>query len=483
MFRFPIVLDIEDAPCLVVGGGRMALHKSRMLLRAGARVTLVARRSELDPEVSALLATAGAERQDPGVRLGDHVPGHRLVVAATGDRAVNHEVARAAERAGVPCNVVDDPASCGFIFPALVDRDPLVVAISSGGSAPVLARSLKARLESLLPAGLGPLASLLGSWRPKVKQRLARATQRRRFWERTLEGAVPECLSRGDRHGAEAALEAELARTARGEEQGEVALVGAGPGDPDLLTLRALQALQAADVVVHDRLVPEAILDRGRREARRIHVGKAPGGEGYSQEGINHLLVRLARQGQRVVRLKGGDPGVFARAGEEIAALRGAGVAHRVIPGVTAASAGAAAAGVTLTHRDHAHACVMATAREVEGADPEAAMALTGPGPKTLAVYMGRERLMPTMRRLMAQGWAPATPVTVVAGASCPGERVLHATLRGLAEAPVDPGLGGPVMILVGESVATAPEAAPAATEHMAETAASPQTIRNEIEV
>ena len=345
----PAFLDIRGRDCLVVGGGEVAARKVAMLRRAGGQVCVVAK---------ALGRTLRAEAETGliRVRLAAFEPkdldGCMISIAATDDENVNRAVAEAARVRNIPVNVVDRPALCTFVMPSVLDRSPLLVAVTSGGASPVLARLLRARLETLIPAAYGRLASLAGRFRERVRSHFQNPADRRVFWERTLQGPVAEYVLTGRDAEADQVIERSLAASADGLAQGEVYLVGAGPGDPDLLTFRALRLMQQADVVVHDRLVTEPILELCRRDAERIYVGKERDRHTLPQEGINQLLVRLAKEGRRVVRLKGGDPFIFGRGGEEIEALAAQGVAFEIVPGVTAAAGAAAYAGIPLTHRD-----------------------------------------------------------------------------------------------------------------------------------
>jgi len=348
MDYFPIFLRLANEPVLVVGGGAVAERKVDLLLRTSAQVRVIA--PELVPGL-AERAAAGEITHVAAEFSPEHLDGVRLAIAATDKRAINAWVARQAERRNIPVNVVDDRELSSFIVPAIVDRSPVVVAVGSSGDAPVLTRRLRERLETFLPQRLGALAKLAGKLRPTIKARIESPARRRKFWENFFDGTLAADVLAGRSVDVE-----EIASTLRAGEQdpGEVVLVGAGPGDPGLLTLRALRALQNADVILYDRLVSAEILDLARRDAERINVGKTAGDAQVSQDEINTLLVQLAQQGKRVCRLKGGDPFIFGRGGEELEALAAAGVRFEVVPGVTAAAGCAAYAGIPLTHRDHA---------------------------------------------------------------------------------------------------------------------------------
>ena len=451
MDRFPIFLDLKGRPCLVVGGGIVAARKVDLLLRAGGKVTVVA------PDLaSPALAELHAARRIHHIAepfAPRHVMGHVVVVAATNHRAVNAAVSRAAQAACLPVNVVDDPQISSFIVPSIVERDLITIAISSDGNAPVLARLLRARLEAAIPRSLGRVAELAARLRKLVRRQVPDLARRRRFWETVFEGRVGALALAGHTDEAEALAAAELSRAARDEAHGEVALVGAGPGDPDLLTFAALRLLQSADVIVHDRLVSGEILDLARRDAERIDVGKAGGAKSASQEDINALIVRLARAGKRVVRLKGGDPFLFGRGGEEVEALAAHGIAVRVVPGITAAAGCAAYAGIPLTHRDHAHACVFVSGhRRHDAAEPDWA-ALARPE-HTLAIYMGLGPIVEICAKLVSHGLDAATPAAAIENGTRPDQRVVTGTLATLPGLVAAAKVSGPTLIVVGSVVA-----------------------------
>jgi uroporphyrin-III C-methyltransferase/precorrin-2 dehydrogenase/sirohydrochlorin ferrochelatase len=427
MRHFPVFLDLQAAPVLIVGGGEVAARKRALLRQAGAAVTVVA------PD------RFGAK----------DVRGMRLVIAATGDALVNAAVAAAAREANVPVNVVDDASLSSFIMPAIVDRSPLVVAISTGGAAPVLATQLRARIEALLDESWGRLALFADRWRRRIRTAVPDLVMRRRLYDWLLDGSVAAAVRAGRESEADRLLDARLART---EESpvGKVMLVGAGPGDPGLLTLRALRALQQADVILTDRLVSADILALARREAEVIDVGKQPGGHGARQGRINRLLVVHARRGRAVVRLKGGDPFIFGRGGEELAYLKRHGVAYEVVPGITAALACAAYAGIPLTHRDHAHGLQFVTAHCRESLDRVDWRGLARPG-QTLAFYMGVAELDAVRDRLIEAGLPPATPAALVENGSRPVQRVIVTELAALADAAHNHAIATPAMLFVGE--------------------------------
>lgn len=450
MDYFPAFLRLQGEHAVVVGGGAVAARKVRALLRCGAQVDVVAKRLG---DVLAELAHGGGVCHRAQVFAPALLERASVVVAATDDRALNARVAAECRRRHIPVNVVDDPALCSFITPAVVDRSPLVIAIASAGAAPVLVRYWRARLESLVPAATGRLAALAAGYRQRVKATLGSAERRLRFWEAAFEGPPASRMLAGDGEGARHALDALLARHARGAgAPGEVYLVGAGPGDPDLLTFRALRLMQQCDVVLHDRLVAPEILDLVRRDAERLYVGKRRSCHALPQGEINELMVRLAREGRRVLRLKGGDPFVFGRGGEEIDYLSRHGVDFQVVPGITAASGCAAYAGIPLTHRDLAQSCLFVTGHRRDGELKLDWEALARPA-QTLVFYMGLQALAVICARLIAHGLSPDWPAAVVQEGTRPGQRVVCASLSTLAAESERAGLRSPAVIIVGQVV------------------------------
>jgi len=450
MDHLPVFLKLSGRAAVVVGGGRIAARKVELLRRSGARVTVVS--PELDQELE-ILARIGGLRHVPALFKAAHLDGAVIAIAATGIAAVNAAVSAAAQERGIQVNVVDDPQASTFIFPAIIDRSPLIVAVSSGGRAPVLARRIREHIEALLPARLGALARFLGERRQAVRRVLSHAA-RRPFWERVVRGLVGARLLAGDEVGAGVAFEREL-RTSRltdssatGERGlGECYLIGAGPGDPDLLTLRALQLLQQADVILYDRLVPSSVLERARREAVRVFVGKEAGAH-TSQAHINELLVRYAQSGLRVARLKGGDPLIFARGGEEIEALAAHAIPYIVVPGITAAQGAAAAAALPLTHRHLAHSVTFVTGHELED-DAVDWQGLARPG-RTVVFYMGVAHLTHIVNRLREAGASAEVPAMIVEKATLPEQRILRGTLETIASIGQDSHVTPPALLLVG---------------------------------
>ncbi|MGE6164050.1 siroheme synthase CysG [Aeromonas rivipollensis] len=449
MDYLPIFCRLDNKPVLLVGGGEVAARKARLLLDAGARLTLVS--PALDPELATLAADGEIEwlatEFEPA-----QLAGKWLVVAATDRREVNALVYQSANLARIFANVVDDPKRSSFIMPSIIDRSPLMVAISSGGKAPVLARLLREKLEALLPQHLGAVAAFAGGLRDRVKARFASMGERRQFWERLL-GAdrLGQALARGDKAAANQLADALFAEDAAAK--GEVILVGAGPGDPGLLTLHALRQMQQADVVVYDRLVSDEVMALVRRDARRIFVGKLAGNHCVPQEGINQLLLDEAKKGQRVVRLKGGDPFIFGRGGEELEALVGSGVGFQVVPGITAASGCAAYAGIPLTHRDHAQSVRFVTAHGKGGAQ-DLDWPLLARDRQTLVFYMGLSSCAVIREQLLAHGKGGDTPVALIERGTQPSQRVIRGTLDQLPELAI--GVESPALIMVGSVVTLA---------------------------
>lgn len=445
---FPAFHKVAGRRVIVVGGGSQAAAKIRLLSETNAQIVVYA--PALDKETGADLIAAHADWRGASPSVADIV-GAALIFAATGTEEGDRAVHALAKEAGVPINVVDRPELCDFYTPAIVNRAPLAVAVASEGVAPVLSRHVRARIEGLLAPAFGDLAGLADRLRGRVTKKLSTVAERRRFWARFFSGPVAEKVFAG-RMG-EAEDEALRSLEIEPNFTGHVSLVGAGPGAEDLLTLRAQRVLQEADVIVYDRLVPEAIVAQGRRDAHRIYVGKAKGDHSLSQDQINTLLVREAKKDHRVVRLKSGDPLIFGRAGEEMAALREAGVSFDVVPGITAAFAAAAEAEIPLTFRESSSALVFATGHDADGDTLPgwAGLALNG---ATVAVYMGRTVAAKVAARMIEAGMHAATPVAVIENASRADRRAYAGRLDELAKITADPDLTGPVLIIVGEVVA-----------------------------
>jgi uroporphyrin-III C-methyltransferase/precorrin-2 dehydrogenase/sirohydrochlorin ferrochelatase len=380
------------------------------------------------------------------------VEGHFICVGATDRPEVNRAVFEAADSAGRLVNVVDQPHLCNYITPAIVDRSPIVVAISSEGRAPVLARTLRATLETLIPANLGLLGRLMGELRDRARERFPEVGLRRRFWEEVVDGPIASLAYSGREDDARAALAQALAEAEPPRTGGEVYLIGGGPGDPDLLTFRALRLMQKADVVVYDRLVAPAILELARRDAERIYVGKSRDVHTVPQDRINELLIEQARMGRRVVRLKGGDPFMFGRGGEEIDTLAREGIPFQVVPGITSANGCACYAGIPLTHRDYAHACVFVTGHLKDGVLDVDFKTLVQPR-HTLCVYMGVHSAEALSRGLIGAGMRAEMPVAIVERGTTAEQRVVETTLESLPEAIVEHAIVAPAMLIVGEVV------------------------------
>lgn len=442
----PLFHKLQGRVVLVVGGGEVALRKARLLSDAGGQLRVVA------PEVRGELAALAGEGRVHlrGYESAD-LQGVALVIAATDDEPLNARISAEAQALGVPVNVVDAPALCSVIFPAIVDRSPLIVAVTSGGDAPVLARLIRAKIETWIPSTYGQLASLAKKFRERVKQLFPDVQQRRVFWEDVFQGQIAESVFAGKLGEGERLLEAKIAGAAP-RALGEVYLVGAGPGDPDLLTFRALRLMQQADVVLYDRLVAPPIIELCRRDAERIYVGKRRAEHAVPQEEINQLLVDLAKQGKRVLRLKGGDPFIFGRGGEEIEQLAAEGIPFQVVPGITAASGCAAYAGIPLTHRDHAQSVRFVTGHLKDGSTNLPWTDLVAPG-QTLVFYMGLVGLPQICQALIDHGRAADTPAALVQQGTTQNQRVFTGTLASLPQLVAEHEVHAPTLVIVGEVV------------------------------
>ena len=451
--------DLRGRSVLVIGAGEVAERKVRLLREAGAHVQLVA----LEIVAADLREWAAAAPAGAGAAAGSvswlarefdesQLDGATLVVAATDDAALNDRVASAARARHLLCNVVDDAERSGFIVPAIVDRSPLVIAVSSGGAAPVLARLARERIETLFDESYGTLARLLEAWRGRIKRAFPDVSARRRFYEGVVRGKVADLVRRQQPSAAGDEIARQVAAPDR-DQRGSVVLVGAGPGDPGLLTLNALRALQSADVILHDRLVSDEVLALARRDATRIPVGKSARSHSVPQERIHELMLEHARAGRRVVRLKGGDPFVFGRGGEELEVLAQHGIPFEVVPGITAALACGAYAGVPLTHRDHAQSVRFVTAHCGESIDTLDWASLARPR-QTLALYMGVAALGRIREQLLRHGRAPATPVAIIENGSRREQRVTLAALDQLEDVALRGGIQSPALLIVGEVAA-----------------------------
>jgi uroporphyrin-III C-methyltransferase/precorrin-2 dehydrogenase/sirohydrochlorin ferrochelatase len=446
----PIFLNIRGRRCAVIGGGEVAARKVSLLLEAGGAVSVYS------PELCGALSDLrdAGKLQHVAERFSeDMLDGCVIAIAATNDDVVNRQVSEAAIQRNVPINVVDQPELCSFIVPSIVDRSPVVVAVSTGGASPVLARLIRARLETLIPTAYGRLAQLVESFRDKVKARFRHSPKRRVFWEDVLQGPVAELVFAGQEEAARMELEKKLSSAdGAGKPVGEVYLVGGGPGDPDLLTFRALRLMQQADVVVHDRLVSEEVLNLARRDAVRIYAGKERSHHAIPQEDINQLLVRLAKEGKRVVRLKGGDPFIFGRGGEEIETLAAEGIHFQVVPAVTAAAGCAAYSGIPLTHRDYAQSVVLVTGHLQDGTVNLNWKGLVQPD-QTVVFYMGLQGVQTICRELIAHGMPDSTPAALVQQGTTRHQRVFTGTLATLPEIVENSKVRAPTLIIVGDVV------------------------------
>ncbi len=448
MEYLPLFHNLKGRLVLVVGGGDIALRKARLLSEAGAVLRVVA--PEIEPQLTELVEQGGGQTLLRGYAGGD-LTGCVLAIAATDDEPLNACVSDDARALGIPVNVVDSPELCTVIFPAIVDRSPLMIAVSSGGDAPVLARLIRARIETWIPSAYGQLAGLAKTFRAQVKTKFSNVQQRRVFWEEVFQGTIAEQALAGRAAEAERLL-AEKLSDAAPKALGEVYLVGAGPGDPDLLTFRALRLMQQADVVLYDRLVAPAILDLCRRDADRIYVGKQRAEHAVPQDQINQRLVSLAKEGKRVLRLKGGDPFIFGRGGEEIEELAAHGIPFQVVPGITAASGCAAYAGIPLTHRDHAQSVRFVTGHLKDGSCDLPWPELVASS-QTLVFYMGLVGLPLICQQLIAHGRAADTPVALIQQGTTSNQRVFTGTLGDLPERVASQQVQAPTLIIVGEVV------------------------------
>lgn len=432
----------------MVGGGEVAARKIETLLKANASVTVVS--PKLCAAVQSLLNLNRLQHYARPYAVTD-LENSQLVIAATNDMTINKLISEDAQAQNIPVNVVDEPALCTFIMPSIVDRSPVIVAVSTGGSAPVLARLLRARLETMIPASYGELAELMRSSREKVKKKFSGAS-RRRFWESVVSGPIAERIFEGKRDAAIQALEHLIDDPSAVSETGEVYLVGAGPGDPDLLTFRALRLMQQADVIVYDRLVAPSLVALCRKDAQRIYVGKRRNQHALQQEEINQLLIDLATTGKRVLRLKGGDPFIFGRGGEEIDRLAEVGVNFQIVPGITAASGCAAYAGIPLTHRDYAQQCVFVTGHMKDGQLNLPWASLVQPQ-QTIVIYMGLNSLEQLSKKLVESGLPATTPIALIERGTTLQQRVLTSTLSKVVGAVRDAEFESPALAIVGEVV------------------------------
>lgn len=448
MELFPVFMNLANQHCLVVGGGSVALRKAELLLQAGARVTVVA--PEIQPGIYALNPPPTCIKR---IFTPEDLADMTLAIVATSVKKVNEAVSRLAKARNIPVNVVDNPALCSFIVPAIVDRSPIIVAVSSSGAAPVLARLTRARIESILPQALGKLAQLARKYRQSVKDRFETNTERRRFWEQIFEGAVADKVYSGQADAAEKSIKYMLAdENLNISRRGDVALIGAGPGDPELMTFKAVRLLQRADVVIYDRLIPKQILDLARRDAQQIYAGKEVSKHTIPQAEINKLLIELAQEGKRVVRLKGGDPFIFGRGGEEIGELMQFGISFQVVPGITSASGCSTYSGIPLTHRDYAQSVLFVTGHLQDNSVNLDWKALAQPN-QTAVIYMGMLGIKTITAKIIEHGLAPKTPVAVIYKGTTPEQKIVIGDLTNIAAKVDEAGLSSPGLIIIGEVV------------------------------
>lgn len=450
-FFLPIAIRLDDAAVLVVGGGEIATHKFRLLISRAARITVLA------PTVTEAIAEHADGSRVIWIRseatdamLTAHVSDKRIIFAATDDALTNRRVTAAARARNIPVCAVDDPAPSTFITPAIIDRRPVQIAITTGGAAPVLARRLRLAIETLLPAGLGHLAQFMRRQRSDMRVRMPDVATRRRVWEAFLDGPGKEAALAGL---DDEALEALHAATETSDRAGEVWLVGAGPGDPDMLTLGALRLMQNADSILYDHLIPETILDRVRRDAERVFVGKKRGHHALPQNEINAEMIRRAKAGERVLRLKGGDPFIFGRGGEEMEAAMAAGLTVRVLPGITAASGCGAIARIPLTHRDHARSCIFLTGHARADGSLDLAWPALVRRDQTLVIYMGLAPLPELCARLIEHGLPPDWPAAIIEHGTRPDQKVHVGTLASLAHLAATRNITSPALTIIGKVV------------------------------
>lgn len=455
MDYLPLFHALKGRPCLLVGGGQIALRKARLLTQAGALLQVVAPR--ILPELLQLLQQHQGQHH-LGDYSAEHLSGKALVVCATNNPAVNQQVSQDCFARCLPVNVVDAPELCSVITPAIIDRSPLMVAFSSGGEAPVLARMLRAKIESVLPERLGQLAQFASRFRQAVKDAFSDGDQRRRFWESVLQGPIAEQVLQGNEACAQTALQQRLANPSP-QTGGEVYLVGAGPGDPELLTFKALRLMQQAEVVLYDRLVSEPVLNLVRRDAERLYVGKRRQDHALPQTDINQLLLNLAQSGKRVLRLKGGDPFIFGRGGEEIELLAQHNIPFQVVPGITAASGCAAYAGIPLTHRDHAQSVRFITGHLKDNSLNLPWHEFISPQ-QTLVFYMGLVGLPTICQQLIAHGKNPHTPCALIERGTSPQQQVHTGTLASLPPLVATTAIQAPTLLIVGEVAGLYPKLA-----------------------
>jgi len=451
MDYFPLFINLKNKHCLVVGAGEVAARKIELLIKAGANITVIA--PQISPSVNQLQTPTSHVKIITRNFTATDIKQQRLIISATNHAETNQLVATLADTHNIPVNVVDNPELCSFIVPAIIDRSPVIAAVSSGGASPVLVRLIRARLESLIPPAFGRLATLANKYRPLVKDYINPPAQRRIFWEKILQGSIAELFYAGKETEAETQLKTAILNSPNKPDTiGEVYLVGAGPGDPDLLTFRALRLMQQADIIIYDRLVSTEILELARRDAEKIYVGKQRNNHSLAQESINELLARLAKSGKRVVRLKGGDPFIFGRGGEELETLVQHGINFQVVPGITAASGCATYAGIPLTHRDHAQSCTFVTGHLKDGSINLNWEQLAAPK-QTLVIYMGLVGLEKICQSLIQHGAAENLPIALIQQGTTQTQKVFTGTLSTMYEKIKDLNIQAPTLIIIGTVV------------------------------
>ena len=450
MDYLPLFLDIKNKPCLIVGGGVIAERKISMLIRAQAQLCVIA--PEITSEIQRKVDKADIEWVCKSFEVSD-LKNFLLVMAATDDKNVNAEIAECCRKNNILVNAADDAKNCDFILPSIIDRSPVQIAVSTGGASPVLARMLRTKLENSTPAAYGQLAKLIEDNRVKVKEKFSTVDERRKFWEAVLQGPIAELVFANQLTAAKKLLH-ETIQHADDKKlpQGEVYLVGSGPGDPDLLTFRALRLMQQADVVVYDRLVSQEIMDLVRKDAEHIYAGKERSQHTLPQESINELLVRLAKEGKRVLRLKGGDPFIFGRGGEEIVTLIDEQIPFQVVPGITAASGCAAYAGIPLTHREYAQAVIFATGHLQDGS-VDLNWKMLAHTNQTLVFYMGLQGLENICQSLAKYGLDSKTPASLIMQGTTANQKVIIGDLTTLPELVEKHDVKPPTLVIIGEVV------------------------------
>lgn len=449
MNHFPVFLDLKDRHCLVIGGGNVATRKVENLLNANAKITVISK--EYSDELKQLSKENKITILQRDYQSSDIIRAF-LVVAATNNADVNAEIAKASDNANIMVNVVDNPDLCSFIFPSILDRSPVTVAVSTGGASPILARQLRMKLETMIPSSCGRLAAITEEYREKVKAHFPQQEQRKKFWENALKGTFAELVYAGQDVSARLLLDDLLTKEQEENPIGEVYLVGAGPGDPDLLTFKAVRLMQQADVMVYDRLVSKPILDMANKNAKRLYVGKEKDNHAVPQDKINELLVDLAKQGKRVLRLKGGDPFIFGRGGEEIETLAENSIPFQVVPAITAASGCSSYAGIPLTHRDYAQSVTFATGHLKDGSINLNWKQLTQKN-HTIVFYMGLTGIKVISEQLQAHGLSGDTPAALIEQGTTRNQRVHIGTIATLPQLVIDSGVRAPTLTIIGEVV------------------------------